>query len=913
MESTADKPIESITTNNKLDEVVVEESCDQEDATLVSNGIVVEDNTMNSKRESDAASTLFDSKTDASIVDSSETSDCKVTSTQHENVNVDPKTSDSNNVISQLTDSEITKDIEKLPESVDSNNVEKHNSHITEVQTEELVIETMNETIVSDNVRFETEVLVETNDTSPNSVNVDDLEVHDSSNNILKEINQSLESELLHTSATSVNMDNNNSSTGHEMFNKEELIDILEGNDQSSKNKEVIHVSNSVETKMALDQLTRLRTTNKKYHKEKSQGIARKKAIAKKSPKNVEENIVHALVRDWEDDDYVAEGTAEIDIQEITVQESVKDGEIKEEKGDLDTNVEDQDISVNKSIDDGQPQRRLGRVIKKKVIFDPDNPDTFTKSKNPSKNRELQNEREQPPVKKGKVESSPKVESKSPVSKLQWKKPSSKTSKQARRLTEIDKLLMDEGAVNMIYQLTAEAPKGKKNVKTKAEFIKKIQSSTPETKEMKFRERKKELVKSGDSDPKRILGGKHRASLSSSVKSPSISEDFETHSADDSIIYRRHSSSSYSSSCMSPRRLSDVDSSVTPNTVIAQANETNLKLETDQSSHCIPDKKSISNIINKNDCLSIKKKLNSKLSLALNKRKRDLTKVDKVPKKQLKLDDHIPKDDEIKYLTVKFDHRVAEICVNKSGSKYNTEVLKQICKSLQDIDSRTDIAVTILTSECGTLCSELDLSSLLNEDIDIRKIAADEIIKLVRDLICTVEQHSKMLLMGVWDMCSGLALALVALADASLAADRATFALTSGVPCAVISPGMAPLIASSRRLPQSVVDDMVIFDRRLSAFEALQYGLVSRVLSSGGFLDQLRVVARDIANQPTQTLILKKKLLKLGRVHESTFLSHLDEERKHMLSYWFSDEGQNSIRASTKDLTRTLDQNNFES
>ncbi|CAG4947517.1 unnamed protein product [Parnassius apollo] len=185
----------------------------------------------------------------------------------------------------------------------------------------------------------------------------------------------------------------------------------------------------------------------------------------------------------------------------------------------------------------------------------------------------------------------------------------------------------------MIYQLTPEAPKGKKNVRTKAEFIEKIQSSTTErkmekkNKEMEFRERKKDSSKYEDGEAKKILSGKHRASLSSSVKSPSVCEDFETCSADDSIIYRRHSSSSYSSTCMSPRRLSDVDSGGTQNTartslIVEKGNKTSDDNKTQTSDTFMADPINITNseIINRDDCLTIKEKLNSKLSLALNKR-----------------------------------------------------------------------------------------------------------------------------------------------------------------------------------------------------------------------------------------------------------------------------------------------------
>ncbi|CAG4974590.1 unnamed protein product [Parnassius apollo] len=261
----------------------------------------------------------------------------------------------------------------------------------------------------------------------------------------------------------------------------------------------------------------------------------------------------------------------------------------------------------------------------------------------------------------------------------------------------------------MIYQLTPEAPKGKKNVRTKAEFIKKIQSSTSESKEMKFRVQKKDSSKYEDGEAKKILSEKHRTSLSSSVKSPFVCEDFETHSADDSIIYRRHSSSSYSSTCMSPRRLSDVDSGGTQYTartalIVEKGNKISDDNNKQTSDTFMADPINITNseIINRDDCLSIKEKLNSKLSLALNKRKRENSNNDKPPKQK------------------------------KKGPRYNIEVLKEFEQALICVDGRKDISVTLVTSQCGMLCSSLDFRPLLEDDEKKRATNACEIADSVR-------------------------------------------------------------------------------------------------------------------------------------------------------------------------------------
>ncbi|XP_063382541.1 uncharacterized protein LOC134668962 [Cydia fagiglandana] len=630
---------------------------------------------------------------------------------------------------------------------------------------------------------------------------------------------------------------------------------------------------------------------------------------------SVKDKIVNDLVRDWEDDEPTKDDADEKLLEEsqgliksteplTTAIETVAESD-RIDGSSIDSSTSD-GAATNKIADDGQPQRRLGRVIKKKVIFDPDNPDTFTKGKLPAKSKEASSDKEQPAPKKIKTEVQQRPKSKSPTGKLHWKKPPPKANKGNKRLSEVDKLLMDEGAVNMIYQLTPEAPKGKKNMRTKAEFIKKIQSSTPDGKEMKFRERKKECLKE-ESEAKKILGGKQRGSLSSSVKS--VGEDFETHSADDSIIYRRHSSSSYSSNCMSPLRLNDQDSSVLQDTSrISQQMADSLNISNadeesgDQKSEVFMSDVNIaspSEVINKSDCLSIKQKLNSKLQNVLNKRKRDNTKTDK-PAKQKKVapkydENSFKKEEEqhlskLKNLSVKFDHNLAEINVKRKGDQYTIETLKDLELALAYVNNKEDIAVTLLSSECGTLCSSIDLSPLLTEDVEIRTTNAVLLAETIRSLLSTVEQHGKLLCAGVSGACSGVGLALAALADVAVAGERASFAFDG------LLVGSAAFVAHGR-LPRPTVDNLIVFGRRLSAEEAQQAGLVSRVVWPDRFHDTLRSIARDIAKQPTRTILVKKQLLALNR-SEKTFQSSLEMERDLLVDYWTSNEGMEALRAT---------------
>lgn len=778
MEAIEEPPLQNVTTEVvKVSVMTCEESAGVE--TSVQSDVCHKPNGVSDSKDSEQVPPLLDA-TGIPIEEhpSNTVAEEEITT---ETIVTEPESTATEIIVEETTTSvEVPKDVL----TVEEQNLEEiilKTDHNEDMDTEHVEVDGIVENM-PENVRFETEILIETNVDDQCSkykiIYENESEQTDHANNILNELGQNIElSEVLRSSDISDNVENNNCDVTQEVFNKEELLDILEGNDMEESRKVISENFTTdckkLETQLALQQLSRLKQarksrntprksdkkTSKKSDSPKEESVKKRtsrqkedssqanssaiselkeESLKKKSSKqkddtqsNIdttsehreesvkkkggkqkdnnlevnsdpalepkEESIVNALVKDWEDDD-----PSEVDQAKKLVEESDKllgeseelvkaqEATVTESKvASADASMEDEQTpNLNKNESETQPQRRLGRVIKKKVIFDPDNPDTFTKSKlvikkeHPSE----KDQKDQPTPKKIKTDpTSPRSKSKSPVqSKLQWKKPQPKNMKQNKRLTEIDRLLMDEGAVNMICQLTPEAPQGNKNVKSKAEFIKKIQSSTPEGKEMKFRERIKKESKTDDGDPKRIRNGKDRLSLSSSVKSPTVSEDFEAHSADDSIIYRRHSSSSYSSPCLSPRRLSDVESinqnaSATYQQAASGGRQTHEEVGALTGTDVFMAETAGSlntTVINKSDFLSIKEKLNSKLSQALNKRKRESTKAEKPTKikKISKITEKQPAVEEFKYVKLTTDQKLAEICIQNAGTIFNVEV-----------------------------------------------------------------------------------------------------------------------------------------------------------------------------------------------------------------------------------------------
>ena len=164
--------------------------------------------------------------------------------------------------------------------------------------------------------------------------------------------------------------------------------------------------------------------------------------------------------------------------------------------------------------------------------------------------------------------------------------------KKAKKRSEIDKLLQDEGAVNMIYSLEREnnnldvpeievkpdqeslidKSQEKTSLVTKAKAIKNVvmkQSSSPPEVKPPARVRAKRDVTPSKTEPEPtvIVTKAPKAPAAASRKKKADSWDYvysqqAQSTCDDAMIIRRRSNSSYSSSAASPRRLSvDVNES----------------------------------------------------------------------------------------------------------------------------------------------------------------------------------------------------------------------------------------------------------------------------------------------------------------------------------------------------------------
>lgn len=381
-----------------------------------------------------------------------------------------------------------------------------------------------------------------------------------------------------------------------ESLEGEDLLAILQGDDEDGQETSVyeLRTENSAKTdeNVHVEEYTISLVTDpakKQIDKEEEMEIAMKQILSlpvkpkgrrpKKTPVEDESysqksravtasDLVSSLVSDWSDNEEKSE--------EIPVFQQPQS----------ETTVE---VVVSTAQPPVTVPLKSSRIIKKKVIWDPDAPETQFSYASKVQGSSSKSTADKIVVKRQQTPKVLVVEEKSSV--LPTKSPKrtasavSVSGAKKRKLTEVDKLLGDEGAVNMIYSLEREnnnsnlpeiavkpdknqmvsKSKEKNTLVARAKAVRNVVikqmvdsgQGTPRGRP------KREVVAtqiSPPTPPKKTTPTKKRNTTRESVTSSTASESWDflysTPQGDDSMIIRRRSNSSYSGSTTSPRRLS---------------------------------------------------------------------------------------------------------------------------------------------------------------------------------------------------------------------------------------------------------------------------------------------------------------------------------------------------------------------
>ncbi len=205
------------------------------------------------------------------------------------------------------------------------------------------------------------------------------------------------------------------------------------------------------------------------------------------------------------------------------------------------------------------------------------------------------------------------------------------------------------------------------------------------------------------------------------------------------------------------------------------------------------------------------------------------------------------------HLLVRREGRVGVIQLNRPQAlnALNSALMDELVTALQEFDADPEVGCIIVTGSEKAFAAGADIKQMAQasvvEMIDSPFIGYwDKLARIAKPIVAAVSG---------WCLGGGCELAMAC--DLIVAAESAVF----GQP--EINLGIIPGAGGTQRLTRavgkSIAMDMVLTGRRLSAQEALQYGLVARVLPNEGFAAAAVAVAAEVAARSPIALRIAKE------------------------------------------------------
>ena len=177
----------------------------------------------------------------------------------------------------------------------------------------------------------------------------------------------------------------------------------------------------------------------------------------------------------------------------------------------------------------------------------------------------------------------------------------------------------------------------------------------------------------------------------------------------------------------------------------------------------------------------------------------------------------------------------------KVMNAFNFDLLLALKKEIDDIRFRRDIRVVIITGEGDrAFCAGADLK----ERATMPEEKVREFIYTIRNLFTDIENLPKPVIAGINGVALGGGTELALACDLRIASENATMGLTE-TRLAII-----PGAGGTQRLPRIIgrarAKEMIFTGKRISAKEALDIGLVNKVVPLDKLLDECRDMASMI-------------------------------------------------------------------
>ena len=249
---------------------------------------------------------------------------------------------------------------------------------------------------------------------------------------------------------------------------------------------------------------------------------------------------------------------------------------------------------------------------------------------------------------------------------------------------------------------------------------------------------------------------------------------------------------------------------------------------------------------------------------------------------------------EYNLLDFKIDGAIATITLNRpdAANAFNLELATELNHAANVCQYNPNIRAVVLTGK-GKLFSAGGDLSVMSEAGDQVDAALKQLTDQLHSAFSTLMRMRAPLIVAVNGPAAGIGLSLALIGDITIASEKASFTL------AYTAAGLSPDGGSTYLLPRVVgikrAKEMMITNRRLTAAEALEWGMINQVVAPEVLLDETLTLAKSIAQGATNAFGSVKSLV-LSSFCES-FESQMVLEVEAISRNAMSKDGQEGIQA----------------
>lgn len=247
-----------------------------------------------------------------------------------------------------------------------------------------------------------------------------------------------------------------------------------------------------------------------------------------------------------------------------------------------------------------------------------------------------------------------------------------------------------------------------------------------------------------------------------------------------------------------------------------------------------------------------------------------------------------------KYLSFQEDQGVATITLNRpdAANAINVELARELMLVANACDESPSIRAVILTGAGKFFCAGGDVQAFASSADKVGELTK-EITAYLHAAISRFARMNAPLIVAVNGAAAGAGFSMAIFGDLVLAAESAKFTLAyTGI-------GASPDGSSSYFLPRIVglrrAQELMLTNRRLSAAEALDWGLVTRTVADEELMAEARKLATQLAAGPRMAHGVVKQLL-ISTFNES-LETQMELESRGISASLSNSDGQEGIAA----------------